>query len=162
MKVRVDLKKHLPKLTHCAARFTELLFAKLPGALESAAIDIGYSSKSDDRSELDLFCISPSKQLAVEVETKKEGVEIKFSEPGKRGSTSVLFFMHQQNFHRTCEAAVNFIAKVADGDIIIAREKKRTIPIIGVKKLRFFEVGEIIGMKADEIERIVAWKELNI
>ena len=161
MRSKVDVKKHSPKLTHCAGRLLELFFDSFAEILPSATIDIGYSSVNGEKSELDLTCMSPSEQIHIHIESKPEGVELRFSEPGARGVASVLFFMHPLNFHRTCEAAVDFVAKIARGDIVIAREKKRSFPIFGAKRLRFFENGEIIG-SADKVEKTLIWKKLNV
>lgn len=161
MRTPIDLRRDLPCFTACGARFAELLFERLPETRSSSTIRLPKGSSHENRAELDLITPSPSGEMLLVVETSREGVEIRFSEKGRAGTASALFFMHPLNFHRTCEAAVDFIEKVATGQIIVAREKKRIIPLIGPKRLRFFDVGEIVGAKAALIERVLVWHELH-
>lgn len=161
MRTPLDLRLDLPRLTPCAARLTELLLERLPDICSTVTVRLSRLKNEHSRSELDLIASSPSEQVILSVETSSEGVELRFSEKGKSGSASALFFMHPLNFHRTCEAAVDFVDKVAHGQIIVARERKRIIPLFGPKRLRFFDAGEIVGSKAALIEKVLVWRNLH-
>ena len=159
MKKLLDVRKDLPKLTPCAARLVELLIEAVPYTADNSYIHMNFIGNK--KAELDLRITSPSSFLLLEIESSPEGVEIRFSEPGKAGTASAIFFMHPLNFHRTCEAVVDFVSKIFSGHIIVAREKNRTFPFFGHKRVRFFEAGEIVG-RASEIEQVYKWKDLNI
>lgn len=161
MRTPIDLRRDLPRLTPCAARLTELLLDRLPEIRAAASIHVRKLRNENARSELDLIASSPSEHMCLSVETSPDGVELRFSEKGRSGSASALFYMHPLNFHRTCEAAVDFVEKVAQGQIIVARERKRVIPFIGPKRLRFFDAGEIVGAKAALIEKVFVWRRLH-
>lgn len=161
MRTSIDLRRDLPRLTPCAARLAEQLLDRLPEIHGTVSIHVRKLRNENARSELDLIAHSPSEQMSLSVETSADGVELRFSEKGKSGSASALFYMHPLNFHRTCEAAVDFVEKVAQGQIIVARERKRVIPFIGPKRLRFFDVGEIVGSKATLIEKVFVWRKLS-
>lgn len=161
MRTPIDLRRDLTSLTPCAARLTEQLLERLPELKQSAHLVIRKKKNEEARSELDLTAGSPSEQMLLRLETSPEGVELRFFEKGHSGYASALFYMHPLNFHRTCEAVVDFIEKVSQGQIIVARERKRIIPLIGPKRLRFFDVGDIVGAKASLIEKVLSWHPLN-
>lgn len=161
MRHAIEPLRDFPKLTPCAARLAELLCIKLPEIREIGQIREIKQRDEDERRELDLLTASPSKQLMLQVVTSREGVEIRFQEKGKAGKAMAVFSMHPLNFHRTCEAAVDFIEKIANGQIIIARENRRSFPIIGPKRLRFFDVGEIVGARAASIQKVYNWHQLH-
>lgn len=156
---KIDI-KDIHKLSPCGARVIELLFAKLPELKNNGKLKLGYA-KEGEKMELDFSAKSPSEQLLVSIETSPQSVELRLSQNGYSGYATAIFFMHPVNFHRTAEAAVDFLDKIALGQIIVARTKKRSFPIFGHKKLRFFDAGEIVGQKASEIEKVFVWKKLN-
>ena len=160
MKKKLDLEKDLSKLTPCAARFVELLIARVPYLAKESTIQFHFSPSS--RSELDLHAQSPSGQLVLIIESSSEGIELHFSEKGKSGAATAVFFMHPLNFHRTSEAAADFVERIAEGNIIVARERKRVFPIFGHKRVRFFELGEIVGERAGLIEKVFSWDSLHL
>ena len=162
MRHSIEPKRDFTKLTPCAARLAELLCLKLPEISDYGRIKEIILKHDDAKQELDLFVKSPSHQLSLLVLTSRDGVEIRFQEPNKAGTATAVFSMHPLNFHRTCEAAVDFIEKVSKGQIIVARENKRTFPLIGPKRLRFFDVGEIVGAKASHIEKVYNWHGLHV
>lgn len=161
MRHSIDPRRDFTRLTPCAARLAELLCIKMPEINELGRIKEINLSHDDERSELDLISPSPSGELQLHVLTSREGVEIRFQEKGKSGKATAVFSMHPLNFHRTCESAVDFIEKIANGQIIVAREHKRSFPLIGPKRLRFFDVGEIVGARAASIKKVYAWHELH-
>lgn len=161
MRHSIDPRRDFTRLTPCAARLAELLCIKMPEINELGRIKEINLSHDDERSELDLISPSPSGELQLQVLTSREGVEIRFQEKGKSGKATAVFSMHPLNFHRTCEAAVDFIEKIANGQIIVAREHKRSFPLIGPKRLRFFDVGEIVGARAASIKKVYTWHELH-
>lgn len=161
MRHTIDPRQDFPKMTPCAARLAELFFMKMPQISETALIKALEPKNVEAREELDLITLSPSGQLQLQILTSREGVEIRYEQKGRTGRATAVFAMHPLNFHRTCEAAVDFIEKISQGQIIVAREKKRSFPLIGSKRLRFFDVGEIVGSRASSIERVYAWHELH-
>lgn len=161
MRHSIDPRRDFTRLTPCAARLAELLCIKLPEINELGRIKPIVLKHEDSRDELDLLSPSPSGKLVLQVLTSREGVEIRFEEKGRSGRATAVFAMHPLNFHRTCEAAVDFIEKIANGQIIVARENKRSFPLIGPKRLRFFDVGELVGSRAASIEQVYAWHELH-
>ena len=161
MRHSIDPRRDFTRLTPCAARLAELLSIKMPEINSLGRIKEIQLSNDDERSELDLISPSPSGELLLHVLTSREGVEIRFQEKGKSGKATAVFSMHPLNFHRTCEAAVDFIEKIANGQMIVVREHKRSFPLIGPKRLRFFDVGEIVGARASSIKKVYAWHELH-
>ena len=160
MRKKLNLSKDTPRLTPCAARFVELLIARVPYLEMESNIALHFAESQ--RSELDLQATSPSGHLLLEIESSPEGIELRFSEKGKSGAATAVFYMHPLNFHRTSEAAADFVEKIAEGKIIVAREKKRVFPFFGHKRVRFFELGEIVGERASEIEKVYSWDSLHI
>lgn len=152
--------KDFRKLTPCGARVIELLFERLPELRTTGILRLGYS-KPEDKVELDFSAPSPSGDLQLWIETNPSGASLRLAQKGKRGFATVNFLMHTVNFHRTAEALVDFLEGVALGHVIVARTKKRVFPLIGHKRLRFYNVGEIVGQKASEIEQVLVWKKLN-
>lgn len=161
MRHSIEPRRDFSRMTPCAARLSELLCMKMPEIQAHGQIKSLHSAHEEDRSELDLLMISPSDQLQLRILTSREGVEIRYEQKSRAGRATAVFAMHPLNFHRTCEAAVDFIEKIAQGQIIVAREKTRAFPLIGPKRLRFFDVGEIVGSRAASIERVYAWHELH-
>lgn len=160
MSVKKIDEKDIHQLSPCGARVIELLIAKLPELKNSAALKRGYA-KEGEKMELDFCAQSPSGQLLISIETSPQAVELRLSQNGHTGYATAIFFMHPVNFHRTAEAAVDFLEKISLGQIIVARTKQRSFPVFGHKKLRFFDAGEIVGQKASEIEKVFLWKKLN-
>lgn len=161
MRHSIEPKRDFTRLTPCAARLAELLCMKMPEILELGLIQEIILKHEDSREELDLITPSPSGQLHLQIITSREGVEIRFYEKGHAGKATAVFAMHPLNFHRTCEATVDFVEKVSIGQIIVARERKRSFPIIGTKRLRFFDAGELVGSRAASIEKVYAWHQLH-
>jgi hypothetical protein len=161
MRHSIDPRRDFTRLTPCAARLAELLCIKLPEINALGRIKPIVLKHEEARDELDLLSPSPSGKLILQLLTSREGVEIRFEEKGRRGRTTAVFSMHPLNFHRTCEAAVDFIEKIANGQIIVARENKRSFPLVGPKRLRFFDVGELVGSRASSIEQVYPWHELH-
>lgn len=161
MRHSIDPRRDFFRLTPCAARLTELLCIKMPEIQQEGMIRKLAPKDEDSREELDLIAISPSGKLKLQLLTSREGVEIRYEQKGRAGRATAVFAMHPLNFHRTCEAAVDFIEKIANGQIIVARENHRSFPLIGPKRLRFFDVGEIVGSRATSIEQVYAWHELH-
>lgn len=161
MRHSIDPRRDFTRLTPCAARLAELLCIKLPEINILGRIKPIFLKNEDSRDELDLLSPSPSGKLVLQLLTSREGVEIRFEEKGRSGRATAVFSMHPLNFHRTCEAAVDFIEKIANGQVIVARENKRSFPVIGPKRLRFFDVGELVGSRAASIEQVYPWHELH-
>ena len=154
--------KDFPRLTPCAARLAELLCQKLPEILVTGQIKAIVLKHEDSKEELDLIATAPAGKLILHLLTSRDGVEIRYQEKNRSGRATAVFAMHPLNFHRTCEAAVDFIEKIAQGQIIVARERKRAFPLLGPKRLRFFDVGELVGARASSIEQVYRWHELHI
>lgn len=161
MRHSIEPKRDFTKLTPCAARLAELLCIKMPEIREHGLIKALVLRNEDSREELDLLATSPSSELQLHLLTSREGVEVRFQEKGRSGRATAVFAMHPLNFHRTCEAAVDFIDKIAHGHIIVARENQRVFPLIGPKRLRFFDVGEIVGSRAASIQKVYSWRPLR-
>lgn len=161
MRHLIDPTRDFPRLTPCAARLAELLCIKMPEVRERGLIREIILRTEESRDELDLLSPSPSGLLQLHLLTSRDGVEIRFQEKGRSGMATAVFSMHPLNFHRTCEAAVDFIEKIANGQIIVARENKRSFPVVGPKRLRFFDVGELVGARAASIEKVYSWHELR-
>ena len=161
MRHSIDPRRDFTRLTPCAARLAELLCIKMPEISELGLIRQIVLKHADARDELDLICPSPSGKLVLQILTSRDGVEIRFEEKNRSGRATAVFAMHPLNFHRTCEAAVDFIEKIANGQIIVARENRRSFPLIGPKRLRFFDVGELVGSRAASIEQVYPWHELH-
>lgn len=163
MRHSIDPRRDFSRLTPCAARLAELLCIKMPEIQQRGKMKpLPLTPRAEDaREELDLIAMSPSDKLQLQVLTSREGVEIRYEQKARSGRATAVFAMHPLNFHRTCEAAVDFIEKIANGQIIVARENQRSFPLIGPKRLRFFDVGEIVGSRAASIEQVYAWHELH-
>lgn len=149
------------RLSPCGARLAELLLHKVPDIREHSDIHFRWFSSKTEKQELRMLSKSPSGELAMRILTSPTGVELRFFEKSQSGAATVVFFMHPMNFHRTCEAAVDFIEKVALGHIIVARTHQKIFPVFGSKRLRFFEMGDIVG-KASLIEKVLTWRPLNL
>jgi hypothetical protein len=160
MRHSIEPRRDFPKLTPCAARLAELLCIKLPEIGDLGQIKSVATKSDEDKAELDLLTVSPSGELCLRLLTSREGVELRFEEKGRGGRATVVFNMHPLNFHRTCEAAVDFVDKVAHGQIIVARESQRAFPLLGPRRLRLFDAGEIVGARAASILKVYAWKPL--
>lgn len=161
MSERLRQKDLFHRLSPCGARLAELLFHHVPGLRKDAEITLSAFARKGEKQELRLLGKSPSGEIRFKIITRPTGVEIRFFEKSQAGAATVVFFMHPMNFHRTCEAAVDFVQKVAKGYILVARTKERAFPF-GPRRLKFFDAGELMGENAGQIERVLRWRNLNI
>lgn len=161
MTERLRQRELFHRLSPCGARLAELLFHHVPGIRKNAEIVFSAFARKTEKQELKLFAKSPSGAISFKIVTRPTGVEIRFFEKSQSGGATVVFFMHPMNFHRTCEAAVDFVSKVAKGDILVVRTKKRAFPF-GPRRLKFFDAGQIHGEDVSLIDKVLPWSRLNI